>query len=310
MQLVEQDVIARSDLRFVPIDAAAFKAKNLYNAALYLVRHSFIFENRYLPFEDMYHQMKDHDAYRALPRKVAQQVLRLLDKNWQSYFAARVAYREDPSRFKKHPKMPNYKPKQDGRYVLVYTVQALSRVGLKRGLIQPSMLPITVQTQLHPAHIAQVRIVPRIGFYVVEVVYERTEVAPSGNPALYAAIDIGVDNLVALTSNKKGFVPRLVNGRPIKSTNQFYNKRKAELQVALGHKGTTARMERFSAKRTRRINHYLHTASKAIITLLVQEGIGTLVVGKNPGWKQEANQAGPVSGPKWALSPCGCERGI
>ncbi len=123
---------------------------------------------------------------------------------------------------------------------------------------------------------------------MVEVVYDCQEAAPSGNPALYAAVDSGVDNLAALTSNKKGFVPRLVNGRPIKSTNQYYNKRKAELQAALGHEGTTARVERFTAKRTRRITHYLQTASKAIIALLVAEGIGTLVVGKNPGWKQEA----------------------
>ncbi len=229
--------------------------------------------------------MKGHEAYRALPTKVAQQVLRLLDKNWQSYFAACLAYQEDPSKFRKHPKMPHYKHKTDGRSALVYTIQALSRPGLKRGLIQPSMLPVTIQTQ--QTCIAQVRIVPRIGFYVVEAVYEQQEAAPSGNPRLYAAIDIGVDNLAAITANKKGFVPRLVNGRPIKSTNQYYNKRKAELQEALGTTGTTARMERFTAKRTRRITHYLHTASKAIIALLVAEGIGTLVVGKNPGWKQE-----------------------
>jgi putative transposase len=122
----------------------------------------------------------------------------------------------------------------------------------------------------------------------VEVVYERTETAPSGNPALCVAVDIGVDNLAALTSNKRGFVSHLVNGRPIKSINQFYNKRRAELQKALGHPGTTQRMERLTTKRTRRINQYLHEASKAMIALLVEEGIGTLVVGKNPGWKQEA----------------------
>ena len=104
-------------------------------------------------------------------------------------------------------------------------------------------------------------------------------------------------------------MPRLVNGRPIKSTNQFYNKRRAELQEALGHPGTTTRMERLTTKRTRRINHYLHTASKAIIALLVQEGIGTLVVGKNPGWKQEAelgrvNNQHFVRFPMRALSRC------
>jgi putative transposase len=285
MQLVEQHVIKRVDSRFAAIDVAAFKAKNLYNAALYLVRQFFIFEGRYLGYEDVYHQMKGHEAYQALPAKVAQQVLRLLDQNWRSYFAACEAYREDPSKFRKYPKMPHYKHKTDGRYALVYTIQALSCPGLKRGLIQPSMLPITIQTK--QTHIAQVRMVPRIGFYVVEVVYEQQEAAPSANSALYAAIDIGVDNLAAITSNKMGFVPQLVNGRPIKSTNQFYNKRRADLQQALGHEGTTARMERFTAKRTRRINHYLHTASKAIIARLVAEGIGTLVVGKNPGWKQE-----------------------
>jgi putative transposase len=286
MQLVEQHIIKWSDSRFAPIDAAAFKAKNLYNAALYLVRQSFIFEGRYLGYEAVYHHMKGHDAYRALPTKVAQQVLRLLDKNWQSYFAATLAYQENPTKFRKPPKLPRYKHKTAGRSPLVYTIQALSRPSLKRGIIQPSMLPITVQTK--QTCIAQVRIVPRSGFYVVEVVYEQAEAVPSGNPALYAAIDIGVDNLAAITTNKKGFTPRLVNGRPIKSTNQYYNKRRAQLQEALGTTGTTARMERFTAKRTRRINHYLHTASKAIIALLVEEGIGTLAVGKNPGWKQEA----------------------
>jgi len=259
MQLVEQHIIKRSDARFAPIDAAAFASKNLYNAALYLVRQTFIFENRYLPFETVYHQMKGHEAYKVLPAKVAQQVLRLMDKNWQSYFATCEAYQEDPSKFRTHPKMPHYKHKAAGRYALVYTMQVLSRPGLKRGVIAPSRLPITVQTQQCPAAIAQVRIVPRMGFYVVEVVYEQAEATPSDNPALSAAVDIGVDNLAAITSNKKGFLPRLVNGRPIKSTNQYYNKRKAELQTALGHEGTTARLERFTAKRTHRINHLVNS---------------------------------------------------
>ena len=123
---------------------------------------------------------------------------------------------------------------------------------------------------------------------VVYACYACQEAAPSGNPALYAAVASGVDTLAALTSNKQGFVPRLVNGRPIKSTNHYYTKRKAELQAALGHEGTTARVQRFTAKRTRRITHSLPTASTAISALLVAEGSGTLVVGNNPGWQQEA----------------------
>jgi len=106
---------------------------------------------------------------------------------------------------------------------------------------------------------------------------------------LRAGCDIGLNNLAAIASDKPRFVPRVVNGRPIKSINQFYNKRKAELQSRLGGPGTTARMERLTTRRTRRIDHYLHTASRRIIDLLVVEGIGTLVIGKNPLWKQEVN---------------------
>ena len=97
------------------------------------------------------------------------------------------------------------------------------------------------------------------------------------------------DNLVALASNKPAFQAVVVNGRPVKSTNQFYNKRRAELQKKLGHTGTTKRIEHITTKRTRRIDHYMHTASRKIIDLLVESGIGVLVIGKNDAWKQEIN---------------------
>jgi putative transposase len=137
--------------------------------------------------------------------------------------------------------------------------------------------------------IEQVRSVPRSGCYVVEVIDERAIVPAAVDPALPAGVDSGIDNLAAIASDKPGFVPRVVNGRPIKSINQFYNKRKAELQSRFGCPGSTARMERLTARRTRRIDHYLPTASRRIIDLLVVEGIGRLVIGKNPLWKQEVN---------------------
>ena len=164
-----------------------------------------------------------------------------------------------------------------------------SKKTLGRGIIKPSQLPIEVKTKQDPTKIDQVRIVPRHGHYVVEIVYEKAEKQAEVNPAYYAGIDMGVNNLVALTSNKPGFVPVIVNGRPVKSINQWYNKRKAELQKALGHTGTTKRIERITNKRNRRIEHYMHTTSKYIVNLLVKEGIGTLVIGKNDGWKQGVN---------------------
>ncbi len=288
MQLVERHVISRADSRFAAIDRAAFASKNLYNAANYVVRQSFIHEGVYLNYHEMHRRLKEHEAYQALPAKVAQWVLRLLDKNWESFFAAMEAWRKDPSTFFGRPKLPSYKDKQQGRNLLVYTIQALSAPALRDGVIVPSMLEITVKTKQQ--EVRQVRIIPRKGFYVVEVIYERDPQLAAVDPALHAGIDIGLNNLATITSDKPGFVPRLVNGRPVKSLNQFYNKRRAALQSQLREKvHTSIRLECITTKRTRRIDHYLHTASRRIVELLVAEGIGTLIIGKNPNWKHEAN---------------------
>jgi putative transposase len=287
MQVVERHVIKRADPRFAVIDAEAFASKNLYNAANYEVRQSFIRDGVYLNYHEMHRRMKDHEAYTALPAKVAQWVLRLLDTNWQSFFVALAAWRADPSQFWGRPKLPGYKDKQKGRNLLVYTIQALSVPALRQGLICPSMLGITVQTKQR--NVQQVRIIPRIGFYVVEVIYERDPQPAAVDSALHAGVDIGLNNLATITADKAGFVPRIVNGRPVKSVNQFYNKRRAELQRQLGEAHTSRRLERITTKRSRRIDHYLHTASRRIIDLLVTEGIGTLCIGKNPNWKQEAH---------------------
>ncbi len=288
MQLVEQTTIHKGDSRYAVIDAAAFASKNLYNAALYEIRQAFIFGHVWVRYEEIYHRMKTHEAYKALPAKVSQQVLKLLDKNWKAFFEATKAYNEDPSKFLGHPKLPKYKHKTDGRTLLVYTIQAISKPALARGIIAPSGLPIKVPTE--QTKVDQVRIVPRTDCYVVEVIYEQEVQQALVDSSLYASIDIGLNNLATLTSNKVGFLPRIVNGRPLKSVNQFYNKERAHLQSLLPQKQFTSRaIDRLTAKRNRRVMSYLHTASRRIVDLLIQEQIGTLVIGKNDNWKQEAN---------------------
>ncbi len=291
MQLVEKHIIRRSDPRYTAIDAECFASKNLYNAALYEIRQAFIHQHRYLNYQAMDKRMQQHEAYKVLPAKVAQQVLRLLEKNWKSYFAALAAYEAAPSKFRARPKLPSYKDKTKGRNVLIYTMQAVSRSKrtLGRKIIQLSGLDLTVKTRQDPQSIAQVRLVPKSGFYVVEVIYEQEEKQIAVDLKLVAGVDLGVNNLVALTSNKAGFVPVIVNGRGLKSTNQFYNKRRAELQQALRRKGSTRRLEKLTHQRNRRIEHDLHTVSRFVIDLLVAEGIDTLIIGKSDGWKQEIN---------------------
>ncbi len=290
MQLVEQHVINRHDPRYSVIDEAAFKSKNLYNAALYEVRQAFIHEGKYLNYSEMDRRMQSHEAYKALPAKVSQQVLVLLDKNWTAFFEARAAYKEDPSTFTGRPRLPKYKHKTEGRNILVYTVQALSQPAMRDGLIRPSGLPITIVTE-HTV-VDQVRIVPRNGHYVVEIVYTKEPVQAKVDPSFCVGIDLGVTNLAAIASNREGLAPRLVNGRPIKAWNQWYNKRMKELKKQLpkaDRERVTRQMERITNTRNRRIHHYLHTASKRIIDFLVANGIGTVIIGKNPLWKQETS---------------------
>jgi len=291
MQLVEQHYISKNDPRYAIIDEAAFKSKNLYNAANYEYRQAFFHEGKYLTYNEVQKRMQSHEAYKALPAKVSQQILMALDNNWKSFKEGLKSYYEDPSKFFERPRPPNYKHKTDGRNILIYTIQAISRGknGLSRGLIKPSMLPIEVKTQQKDVH--QIRIIPRNGHYVVEVVYSKKPVQAQVDPSFCVAIDLGVTNLAAITSNRGGFIPRLVNGRTLKAINQWYNKRMKELKLCLpkeDRERVTKQMEQITNKRNRQVNHYLHAASKTIIDFLVKEGVGTIIVGKNPFWKQKA----------------------
>jgi len=216
--------------------------------------------------------------------------LKGLHANWVSFFEQCKEYKENLSKFTGRPRLPKYKHKTDGRNLLVYTDQSISAPALRRGIIKLSMLPITVETKQDPTTISQVRIVPRHGYYVVEVVYEKQPIQANVDPSFCVGIDLGVTNLAAIASNREGFVPQLVNGRPIKAWNQWYNKRMKELRNKLPkdeRDRVTKQMERITNTRNRRINHYLHTASKRIIDFLVKEGVGTIIIGKNPLWKQE-----------------------
>ncbi len=291
MQLVEQHRIDQHDPRWKAIDQAAFASKNLYNVASYLKRQAFIHEKTILSLAQVYQSVKETPQYRALPAKVANGVLQQVFAAWSSYFATCEEYEQNPAKFLGHPKLPGYLAK-DGRNLLSYEDKAFSRKKKNAGLVLPSGLDIVVHTKQPRHRMAMVRIVPKATHYVVEVIYEQSEQPASVQPNLVASIDIGVNNLAAITSNKPGFRPLLVNGRPLKSLNQHYNKTRARRQLALPGKHETSRfLDHLTDHRTRSIQYYLHVASRAIIDLLVQEGVGTLVIGKNDGWKQEVSMS-------------------
>ena len=103
MQLTERHIIKSTEHRFAQIDELAFKSKNLYKAANYVIRQSFLYGWGYVNYNEMNRLMKSHEAYKALPAKVSQQILMVLDKNYPSFFEAILNYKTEPSKFTRSP---------------------------------------------------------------------------------------------------------------------------------------------------------------------------------------------------------------
>ena len=289
MQLAERHIIKSGHKFFKQLDALCFASKNLYNAANYTLRQHFIYGWGYLNYAAMYNLMKSHATYKALPAKVSQQILMILDCNWKSFFAALDAYKKHPQSFTGQPSIPKYKHKTKGRNLLIYTNQAVSKTALTKGIINLSGTSIEVKTSVSGDRLRQVRVVPQCDCYVIEVIYDQQESSHSPGSKI-AAIDLGLNNLAALTSNQKGFVPLLINGRPLKSINQFYNKKKSSLQSQLkGNRQSSKRIQRLTRCRNHKIDNYLHAASSLLVDCLVAHQQGTLVIGYNPQWKNEIN---------------------
>ncbi|MDJ0555105.1 MAG: transposase [Microcoleaceae cyanobacterium MO_207.B10] len=289
MRLVERHIIQKNHRFYTEIDRLCFLYKNLYNYANYLVRQSFIFEKIYLSYYQLQKTLQSQGYYQAMPAKVSQQILMILERNWKSFLAANEVYKDNPSKFNAPPRLPGYKNRITGRNIVVYTTQAISKRKLKQGTINPSKTGIYLKTLVPTSQIKQVRLVPRLNHYVIEVIYEATEKQYEIEKNRCASIDIGLNNLATLTFNQAGVKPLLINGRPLKSINQYYNKVRSFLQSQLRENQSSLRLKKLSNKREFKINDYLHKASRLIIDTLINKKIGTLIIGHNEGWKQNIN---------------------
>ncbi len=143
---------------------------------------------------------------------------------------------------------------------------------------------ITTQLLTQAKNIDQVRIVPKLNHYVIEVVYTVDDPVKSKGKYV-AGVDLGLNNLMAITSNHSGIKPLLVNGRPLKSINQFFNKRVAKAQSIEAWR----QVKELNSKRDRRIDNYLHAVSRRVIDWCQLNDIGQVIIGNNSGWKQDIN---------------------
>lgn len=285
MILVEKHIINNQHPFFNECDNLCFLSKNLYNVALYNVRQ-FYFENKkYLDYVKNFHQTKTSVDYKALPAKVANQTIKLVDKNFKSFFSLlKNGYTT--------AKIPKYLDKLEGRFITRYEKQSLSLGEFKKtGLLHLSKTNIKIQTKVKDfKSIKEVRIIPRNEYYCIEVVYEFKEVELK-TEGVYSAIDLGLNNLATITFSD-GSQPLIINGKPLKSINQFYNKQKSIIQSELekiNKKKKSKRLIRLTNKRNNKVNDYLHKSSFELVNQLVSRGVKCLVIGKNTNMKQDIN---------------------
>ena len=283
---------------FKEIDSVAFLSKNLYNKANYIIRDMFITTSdlkklevveraKWIRCYDLQKNLKSEKEFVALPAKVSQQVLKTLDKNWVAFFAANKDYNKSPHKYEGQPKLPKYKHKTKGRNLLTYTIQSISKVELRQGIVALSKTNIRIKTK--QININQVRIVPRGTHYVIEIIYTKNiKINENLDKKKIAGIDLGLNNLATVTSNQSSVKPLLINGRALKSINQFYNKKRAKLQSFVGDK-SSRKLKILTHKRNMKVNNYLHNASRIIVNHLVENCVGTLVIGKNKKWKTNIN---------------------
>ena len=278
IQLTQQIIITQRHKYYAGLDYLCLLAKNLYNVALYNIRQQYFKDKTYLNYNALDKLLYSNVDYKAIPyRQSAQQILRSVDKTYSSFFKG---IKSDKNKGKK-VRLPRYKDKEKGRYVLVYTNQCFK---YKNNIIKLKGINGTwYEFYTDKENLQQVRLIPKGNHIVVEIIYNvEYELKEDNNR--YASIDLGLNNIVALSSNVCNSI--LYNGRPLKSINRYYNKHKAELQSKLGSsKYTSKRINRLTFRRNNKIKDYMHKLSSAIIQYMEANTLNTLIVGKNDGWK-------------------------
>ena len=271
-----------------PLINLSYASKNLYNCSTFIMRQNFIKNHKIINYNTMDKIIKrDYpEVYKGLPAQSSQQVLRLIEKNWKSFFKANQEYKKNTSKFKGRPKLPKYKDKEKGLNIVIFTNQQCKLRDNQIHFPKKANLPELTTTV---NNLQQVRIIPKYQHFVIEVVYKKEVSNEKLTHDNVLGIDLGLNNLATLVSNQPDVNPMLINGKPLKSINQYFNKKKAKLMSFIGDKGTSHSIGRLSKKRNQKIDDYLHKASRNIIDYAVETNSGLIIVGENKHWKQEIN---------------------
>lgn len=292
MQLIEKQIVKRTDRRYKELMNLCHLSKNLYNTVLYTIRqHWFETKNddtvskKFLNYYDVWNLLKtDNPDYKALEYHSAQLVIKQVEVNFSSFFS--LLKLKSQGKYQKKVRLPKYLDK-DGYNVISFN--QFKKKELKDGYVtlpKSKVLKFKVKnTNLH-----FINVVPKNDYVQVNFIYKKQEKELKKDNGRYLGIDLGIDNLATCTSNvMRSFI---VDGKKVKHINRFYNKKigkaKSELKKK-NNKEKSHKTRQLTLKRNNKIDDYFHKASRYIINQAVSNDIRTIIVGHNKNWKQEVN---------------------
>ena len=286
MNLTETHQIRPNHKLYSICDELCFKSKNLYNAALFEFRQSYFDKEvdtlTWQNLNRIFNQNNQFD-YRELPSKVSNTVLKKLGNNISSFWS--LVKKSD---YNEKVGLPKYLHKTDGRFIVEFNKQTFSN---KRDednnlIICKSSLDLRIPTKAEKPQ--QVRIIPKVGCYVIEVIYEIKDNLPKQNQRV-AAIDLGLNNLATVVTND-GDNPILISGKKIKSINQYYNKMTSKQKSLLPNNIFTSKsLDRLWLKRNNKISYEMHKITKFLANYFDERDVSKVIIGYNSGWKNCIN---------------------
>ena len=315
MERVERTVVRKGDANYLACVRLCSASKRLGNCTAYLLRHKVFDELPIGSKSQTDQQVRElySDDYKAMPSAAsAQRQTQVIYEQFSSFYAALASYKKNPEKFKGEPKLPGYSKKYRAFYV------ARNGYKIENGLLtitggkEFGLNPIKVlhcQNQAFSAKSSEavcgdLRICPKGNCFIIEITYTIKE--PNWEQWLlldhtqYLAVDLGLDNIVACISTKTGVPPLLVKGGSIKSVNQWWNKRVAELQS--GGKSQCKHIRNITFKRNNQVSDLIHKVAHAVVSYCIAWDLGNIIIGKNSDWKQHVNM-GKVNNQKFCNIP-------
>ena len=252
-------------------------------------------DNRKCSYDFLDFILKDTDCFKKLGSNSSQQTLRALINNWKSFFTAIKDYTKNPDKYLGKPNLPNYRDTKKGKYPL-YLCNNQFRI--ENNYLYFAWIPLKPFNNIFKINIPkdskliQLRVIPKNNIYIMELIYEKeTTTITDKESTNICGIDLGVNNFATLTNNVS-IKPIIINGKIIKSINQFYNKKLAYCKSILkksNGKDWSNKLNQLTIKRNNKIKYYMHCASKYIINYCIKNNLDTIIIGSNPEWKQNSD---------------------